>query len=77
MEDGDTVTLDVDRQPAAEGDKPDHHHDVVVEMGGKANPPGFDDEIRGSTAGADKRFTIHYPDDYAVKEMAGTTSTTP
>ena len=26
--------------------------DVVVEMGGKANPPGFDDEIRGLEVGA-------------------------
>jgi trigger factor len=68
--DGDTVTLEIDRETAA-GPKGDHHHDVVVEMGGKANPPGFDDEIRGLEAGAEKRFTIHYPDDYAVKEMAG------
>jgi trigger factor len=72
IEDGDTVTLDVERKPAAEGDKPDHHHDVVVEVGGKANPPGFDDELKGLAAGADKRFTVHYPGDYSVKEMAGT-----
>jgi trigger factor len=45
---------------------------VVVEMGGKANPPGFDDEIRGLEPGAEKSFTIHYPADYAVTEMAGT-----
>ena len=30
------------RAPAAAGDKPEHHHDVVVEIGGKANPPGFE-----------------------------------
>ena len=72
VEDGDTVTLDVERRPAAAGDKPEHHHDVVVEIGGKANPPGFDDQLRGLEAGAFKSFTIHYPDDYAVKEMAGT-----
>ena len=71
IEDGDTVTLDVERKPAAAGEKGDHHHDVVVEIGGKANPPGFDAELKGLEAGADKQFTIHYPDDYAVKEMAG------
>ena len=69
IEDGDTVTLDVERvAPNA----PEHHHDVVVEIGGKANPPGFDDNLKGLEAGARKTFTIHYPEDYAVKEMAGT-----
>ncbi len=74
IEDGDTVTLDVraQRRRAAGRTRPEHHHDVVVEIGGKANPPGFDDELRGLEAGAKKTFTIHYPDDYAVKEMAGT-----
>jgi trigger factor len=72
IEDGDTVTLDVERAPTAAGEKPEHHHDVVVEIGGKANPPGFDEHLRGLETGARKSFTIHYPDDYAVKEMAGT-----
>ena len=72
VEQGDTVTLDVERKPNAAGEKPEHHHDVIIEIGGKANPPGFDDEIKGLEAGANKAFTIHYPDDYAVKEMAGT-----
>jgi trigger factor len=77
--DGDTVTLDVDRQephgpsapsqgaPRAESKGGHHHEDVVVEMGGKANPPGFDDQIRGLEVGAEKTFTIHYPEDYSVK----------
>jgi trigger factor len=70
IEEGDTVTL-VERKATAAGDKADHHRDVVVEVGGKDNPPGFDDQLKGLEAGADKSFTIHYPDDYAVKEMAG------
>jgi trigger factor len=72
VEDGDVVTLDVDRKPNAAGEQGDHHHDVVVELGAKANPPGFDDQLKGLGAGADKSFTIHYPEDYAIKEMAGT-----
>ena len=83
VQDGDTVTLDVDRGPAndpstssgssrapSRDDKGGHHHDVVVEIGGKANPPGFDDQLKGLEADAEKSFTIHYPEDYAVKEMA-------
>jgi trigger factor len=69
--DGDTVTLDVKRE-AAGGAKGEPPHDVVVEIGGKANPPGFDDQIKGLEAGAEKQFTIHYPEDYVVKEMANT-----
>ena len=72
IEEGDTVTLDVERKPAAAGEKGDHHHDVVVEIGGKANPPGFDDQLKGLEAGAEKSFTIHYPADYTIAEMAGT-----
>ncbi len=71
IEDGDTVTLDIDRKAAAAGEKDDHHHDVVVDIGGKANPPGFDAQLEGLESGAEKQFTIHYPDDYAVQEMAG------
>ena len=74
IEDGDTVTLDVERKPAAAGEQSEHHHDVVVELGGKANPPGFDEALKGLEAGAQKSFTLHYPEDYAVTEMAGTSA---
>ena len=78
VEDGDTVTVDVERIAPNAPDAPnapsapEHHHDVVVEIGGKANPPGFDENLKGLEVGAAKTFTIHYPDDYTVKEMAGT-----
>jgi trigger factor len=63
--DGDTVTLDLTRDGGA-------HPDVAVELGSKANPPGFDEQLLGLQTGANKSFTLHYPADYAVKEMAGT-----
>ncbi len=68
---GDTVTLDVERSDPGQA-KAGHSHDVPVEIGGKANPPGFDEQLMGLEAGAEKSFTIHYPEDYAVKEMANT-----
>jgi trigger factor len=71
--DGDTVTLDVQRdEPHGDHRHAHNHQDVVVEMGAKANPPGFDDQIRGLETGAEKTFTIHYPEDYSVAEMANT-----
>jgi trigger factor len=77
---GDTVTLDIDRSggndPAGEagasGAKKERHTDVAVELGAKANPPGFDQELQGLETGATKSFTTHYPADYPIGELANT-----
>jgi trigger factor len=68
------VLTDVDA-PLVEGDGPksDNHQNVTVDIGAPANPPGFDEELAGLTAGAQKTFDIKYPADYAIKELAGTT----
>ena len=66
---GDTVTVDLDRKDA-EG-KTDTHKDVNVELGAKANPPGFDEQLLGLEVGATKTFTVQYPSDYAISELAG------
>jgi trigger factor len=67
--DGDTVVVDLVRD-TAEG--PDRHDNVSLEVGSTANPPGFDANIVGLTVGDQKTFSIHFADDYTVKEMAGT-----
>jgi trigger factor len=80
VDDGDTVTLDIDRSSGpdtpgdaqASGAKKDRHTDVAVELGAKANPPGFDQELRGLEVGATKSFTTHYPADYPIGELAST-----
>ena len=71
---GDTVVVDLERHAAvdAPGQQSETSHDVAVELGAKANPPGFDEQLLGLEAGATKTFTLHYPADYAVSEMAGT-----
>ena len=51
----------------------DKHDDVTVEIGGTANPPGFDDQLIGLDEGRQKTFDVRYPDDYAIEELAGTT----
>ena len=67
--DGDTLVVDLVRQDAS---GPDRHEGVSIEIGGKANPPGFDEQLIGLAPGDEKSFTIHFPEDYAVTEMAGT-----
>src|SRR5882762_4614215 len=67
---GDTVVLDLERRDA--GGTPDTHHDVSIELGAKANPPGFDEQLLGLEVAATREFTIHYPADYAIGELAST-----
>ena len=56
-------------QPETETDK---HDNVTVDVGGPANPPGFDEALLGLTAGEEKTFDVSYPEDYTIKELAGT-----
>lgn len=71
---GHTVVINLERQGT---DKQgvrgavDKHEHASIELGAPSNPPGFDAEIVGMTVGETKRFTIHYPDDYATAELAG------
>jgi trigger factor len=70
---GDTVVVDLTRQmvgPGAAG-QPERHENVSVEIGAAVNPPGFDDELIGLAEGAQKTFTVQYPSEYAIKELAG------
>ncbi len=70
---GDTVTLDLQRRDGGEGDRPsDVHNDVSIELGAKANPPGFDEQLLGLDVGAKKAFILHYPADYPIGELANT-----
>jgi trigger factor len=78
----------VEGRPVAEGDiavvdlertdpdgKVDRHEGVSLELGAAGNPPGFDENLIGANTGDEKTFVIHFPDDYAVKDMANTNVT--
>ena len=73
IEQGDTVSVDLVRE--AGGEAPDTHQGVTIEIGAAANPPGFDDELMGVHVGETKQFEVRYPDDYEMKELAGTAVT--
>lgn len=83
IEHGDSVLMDLVRTAAmasAEGagddeaeEQTDRHENITVDIGGRANPPGFDQELSGLSTGDTKTFDVHYPADYSITELAGTT----
>jgi trigger factor len=66
---GDTVVVDLERT-GADG-QTEKHENVSFEVGAPANPPGFDAELTGLRVGDSRKFTLTYPGDYAIKELAG------
>ena len=73
--DGHTVVVDLERQPfnkEGQAAEKTRHEKVPIEIGATANPPGFDDELRGLKSGETKSFRVHYPDDHEVPDLAGT-----
>jgi trigger factor len=81
VQSGDSVVLDLKRIAAAEpggaagpGEThTDRHENVTVDIGASANPPRFDEELIGLQPDEVKAFDVHYPADYAITELAGTT----
>ena len=82
---GDSVLMDMVRiavAPPKEGEEAesgepeeqtDRHENITVDIGGRANPPGFDDHLLNLSAGESKSFDVVYPADYSIAELAGTT----
>jgi trigger factor len=75
IEVGDSVMLDLERTAVGESgeSQTDKHENVTVDIGAPANPPGFDEALAGLNASESKSFDVQYPDDYTIKELAGTT----
>ena len=74
-EPGDTVAMDLQRKSLAEGApaEPEKHENVSVEIGSSINPPGFDEQLSGMKPEEEKTFTVSYPAEHEIKELAGTT----
>ena len=74
VEAGHTVVVGLERLGTDKEGKPgdvDKHEQVNIELGAPSNPPGFDAEVIGMTPGSSKSFTITYPADYSIPELAG------
>ena len=54
-------------------DKPETMQNVSMELGTTANPPGFDAQLISTSTGDQRSFTIDYPGEYEVPELAGAT----
>jgi trigger factor len=76
VEAGHTVVVGLERQGTDKEGKQgelEKHEQVSIELGQPSNPPGFDTEVIGMAPGTSKSFTITYPDDYAIPELASGT----
>ena len=77
---GDAILMDLTRRagivltdaPAAT-DQAQPMENVTIELGNAANPPGFDEHLTGVRPGEQKSFSITYPADYGVADLAGQT----
>jgi trigger factor len=76
VEAGHTVVVSLARQGTdkdGQQGETEKHEQVNIELGAPSNPPGFDEQMLGMTPGATKSFTITYPADYTIAELAGGT----
>src|SRR5688572_25184241 len=76
VEAGHTVVVSLERRGTDKDGKQgdvDKHETVNIELGSPSNPPGFDEQMLGMTPGTAKEFTITYPAEYAIPELAGGT----
>ncbi len=70
---GDAVLMDVTRTVKKDDAKPELMQNVSIELGAKGNPPGFDENLSGIAAGDTRTFSVTYPTEYEVLELAGVT----
>jgi trigger factor len=68
---GDAVLMDVTRTVKKDDAKPEPMQNVSVELGAAGNPPGFDENLTGVSAGDTRTFSVTYPTEYEVPELAG------
>jgi trigger factor len=45
--------------------------DQLIELGSGRLVPGFEDQLKGATAGEERTITITFPDDYGAEELKG------
>jgi trigger factor len=61
--------------PGPTGTNPVHMDDILVEIGGKGTMPEFTENLRAASAGDERTFDVHYPQDFSDQRLAGKTFT--
>ncbi len=59
--------------PGPTGSNPVHMDDILVEIGGQGTMPEFTENLRGASAGDERTFDVHYPQDFSDQRLAGKT----
>jgi trigger factor len=71
---GDFIVMDykgsIDGEAFAGGEA----RDQLIELGSGNLVPGFEEQLRGSSAGDEKTITITFPDDYGAEDLRGRTA---
>lgn len=85
---GDTLLMDLTRTrrtsvilvpgqnvpaPGGQDDTPESIPNASIELGAQANAPGFDENLSGGREGDTRSFTITYPAEYELQDLAGAT----
>jgi trigger factor len=73
--DGDYAQASLDGKPKEGEGKPVHMDDILVEIAGKNTMPEFTENLRGASAGEERTFDVHYPEDSTDTRLAGKTLT--
>jgi len=61
--------------PGPAGSNPVHMDDILVEIGGAGTMPEFTENLRSASAGDERTFDVHYPQDFSDQRLAGKTFT--
>jgi trigger factor len=73
--DGKPKDAEVAATPGPTGSNPVHMDDILVEIGGQGTMPEFTENLRGASAGDERTFDVHYPQDFSDQRLAGKTFT--
>ena len=70
-QEGDKVTIHFSGVSEGENFTDGKVENYAVEIGGKQMIPGFEDELKGLSAGESKSFNITFPEKYSSEKLAG------